>query len=110
MDGFENPGFLGGKGGFPGCGTISHISERFNQNPPINQGTLRTSRRSEKAASNLKGGLGALLEGLEHSFIPCAEVLSVAGLLDQTSLFLPGKEVIPEAKEAPFCTGEGGPR
>ena len=42
---------------------------------------LRALLTSERGSSNLEGGLRAVLMTFEHSGHPCAQVLSVPGLL-----------------------------
>jgi len=45
------------------------------------------------------------LEGLGDSCLPCAHLLSVAGLLVIISLFLPGRSVYSEERKARFLAG-----
>ena len=62
---------------------------------------------TEKAAFYTSGGLRAVPEGLPHSGVPCATVLSVAGLLATMGGFPLGREEYPEVKEASFLRENG---
>jgi len=52
-----------------------------------------------------EGGLLTVLEGLGYSCVPCAQVLSVAGLCDIPSLFPLGRGVILEVIYLPDYLG-----
>ena len=64
---------------------------------------MTNSETGEVAAVLLEGGLRAVLEGLDYSEDPCAEVLSVAGFFDLSSGFPGWERVYSEGKEASFC-------
>ena len=52
--------------------------------------------REEEAVPNLEGGLRSSAGGLGHSRVPCAQVLSVSGLLTILGLFPGWERFIPE--------------
>ena len=74
----------------------------FSQKARLCALSLLSSSGCEEAAANLEGGLRATLEGLTLSDIPCADTLSVAGLLVILALFPGREEVYSEGEKSPF--------
>ena len=72
--------------------------EHLTRNRAQGRGEASSLFGCEKAARDLEEGLMTLLEGLEGFDIPCAECLSVAGLLAIIALFPGSGRVIPEGE------------
>ena len=70
---------------------------------------MSNSRESqEKAAPHLEEGLVSLTEGLGHSALRCAQVLSVSCFFAQIERFPGSRGLFPEVKEAHFLLRDGG--